>query len=78
MEQLDNLILDHLKRFQATQDRIEHKLDEHTQRLGRIEIAIAGLRRDLAHSDEAYAEQNLRMDRISERIERIERRLELI
>jgi chromosome segregation ATPase len=76
-EQIENLILEHLKRFQAGQDRVERKLDEHTQRLGRIEMAVAGLRRDIALTDEATAEQSLRIDHLSERIERIERRLEL-
>ena len=46
MSNIDNLILEHLKIFQAGQDRIESKLDEHTQRLGRVEMAIAGLRLD--------------------------------
>ena len=77
-ENVENLILEHLKRFQAGQDRIERKIDEHTQRLGRIEIALAGLRRDIAHNEEAWAEQSHRMDHLVERIERIERRLELI
>jgi len=40
-ENVENLLLEHLKRFQATQDRIERKLDEHTTRLGRIEVALA-------------------------------------
>ena len=49
----ENLVLEHLKHFQAGQRRIEYKLDEHTQRLGRIEIALAGLRRDMAHGEES-------------------------
>ena len=49
----ENLVLEHLKHFQTGQRRIEHKLDEHTQRLGRIEIALAGLRRDMAHGEES-------------------------
>ncbi|GHU18314.1 hypothetical protein FACS189475_03590 [Betaproteobacteria bacterium] len=48
-ENIDNLILEHLKRFQATQDRIEHKID--TQRLGRIEIALSSLKREIAYGD---------------------------
>lgn len=76
-ESIENLILEHLKRFQAGQDRIERKLDEHTQRLGRIEMAIAGLRRDIALTDEAAAEHRLSLDHLAERVERIERRLEL-
>jgi predicted trehalose synthase len=77
-ESTENLLLEHLKRFQTTLARIEHRQEEHTQRLGRIEIALAGMRRDMAHNDEAWAEQSVRIDRINERIERIERRLELV
>lgn len=46
------LILEHLKRFQAGQDRIEHKLEEIVSRLGNLEISIAIMRRDFAHSEE--------------------------
>ena len=67
-------MLEHLKRFQASQDRVERKLDEHTQRLGRIEIAVSGLKRDIAYDEETQAEQSVRIDRLAERIER---RLEL-
>ncbi|GHU20302.1 hypothetical protein FACS189475_08950 [Betaproteobacteria bacterium] len=76
-ENIENLMLEHLKRFQATQDRIERKLDEHTQRLGRIEIAVSSTKREIAFNDETQAEQSVRIDHIAERLERIERRLEL-
>jgi predicted trehalose synthase len=77
-EGIENLLLEHLKRFQTGQERIERKLDEHTQRLGRIEVALAGMRRDQALAEEAGADQSVRIDRLNERIDRIERRLELI
>ncbi|MDO5625553.1 MAG: hypothetical protein Q4G71_12805 [Pseudomonadota bacterium] len=77
MDNVENLLLEHLKRFQASQDRIEKKLDEHTARLGRIEVSLAGVRRDLAHGEEGAAEKSVRMDTLSERIDRIERRLEI-
>jgi hypothetical protein len=35
------------------------------------------LRRDIANNEESWAEQNIRINRLTERIERIERRLEL-
>ena len=76
-DNIENLMLEHLKRFQASQDRIERKLDEHTQRLGRIEIAVSSLKRDIAYNEETQAEQSVRIDHLAERIERIERRLEL-
>ena len=45
----ENLVLEHLKRFQAGQDRFEKKLDEVVSRLGNLEMSVAGIRRDLAH-----------------------------
>jgi hypothetical protein len=33
MENVENIVIDHLKRFQAGQDRIERKLEEATRRL---------------------------------------------
>ncbi|OCX67711.1 hypothetical protein A6M27_17145 [Acidithiobacillus thiooxidans] len=60
-EEIGNLILEHLKRFQVGQDRIERKLEEVVTRLGSLEVSVA----------------SVRLDRLSERIDRIERRLEL-
>jgi hypothetical protein len=76
-ENIENLVLEHLKRFQAGQERIERKLDEHTQRLGRIEIALARLASTQGQHEEVYAEQSVRIDRLAERLDRLERRLEL-
>lgn len=76
-EPIENLVLEHLKRFQASQERSERKLDEVIHRLGQLETAVAGLRRDFAHADENAALLSVRLDRMNERIERIERRLEL-
>lgn len=39
-ENIENLILEHLKRFQAGQERIETKLDELVIRVGQLEGAI--------------------------------------
>ena len=48
----ENLLLEHLKRFQAGQEHIERKLDEVVNRIGHLEGSVAGLRRDFAHSNE--------------------------
>jgi predicted trehalose synthase len=77
MENIENLILEHLKRFQAGQDRVERKLEEVVTRLGNLEIGVASVRRDFAHSEENTAAISVRVDRLNERLERIERRLEL-
>lgn len=77
MENVDNLMLEHLKAIRADISSIKADLKENTTRLGRIEVGVAGLRRDIAHNEEATAEQSIRIDRMAERIERIERRLEI-
>ena len=77
-ESIENLFLEHLKRFQAGQERIERKLEEVVNRIGHLEGSVAGLRRDFAHSDENTAAMSVRLDRLSERFDRIEKRLELV
>lgn len=76
-ENVENLMLEHLKKFQAGQDRIERKLEELITRVGHLEGSVSGLRRDFAHADENAASMGVRMDRLDARIERIEKRLEL-
>jgi uncharacterized coiled-coil protein SlyX len=76
-ESIENLILEHLKRFQTDLSASRERDSEMLSRLGRLELAIAGLRRDIAHFDEGAAEQSLRLDRLVERMDRVERRLEL-
>ncbi|PKM06319.1 MAG: hypothetical protein CVV14_13060 [Gammaproteobacteria bacterium HGW-Gammaproteobacteria-4] len=76
-DNVESLLLEHLKQFQGGLARIERKQDEAVTRLGRLEVAMAGLRRDVAHAEEGAAEGGVRVDRLAERIERIERRLDL-
>lgn len=73
----ENLILEHLKRFQAGQDRIERELKEIKSRLSQLEIGVAGVRGDLAHITGDQARQQVTIDGLADRIDRIERRLEL-
>jgi chromosome segregation ATPase len=75
-ENVENPVPEHLRAIRGDIGRLSQKLDEHTQRLGRIEVAVSSLRRDIANNEESWAEQSIRIDRLAERIERIERRLE--
>lgn len=77
MDVSTNLVLEHLKRFQAGQDRIERELKEIKGRMSQLEIGIASVRGDLAHMSGDQARQMLTVDALAERIDRIERRLEL-
>ncbi len=60
------------------QEQIEQKLEEVIVRIGHLEVGVAGLRRDFAHASENAAGMSVRMDPMNDRIERIEKRLELI
>ena len=73
----ENLMLEHLKRFQGGQDRIERKLEEMTRRLSNLEAGQASIIQHIGHLASADAQQQLAADGFNSRLERIERRLEL-
>jgi hypothetical protein len=76
-ENIDNLILEHLKRFQAGQERMQKDMDEIKSRLGHIEQSIVKTARDsLTNYEEIILNRHM-VDRMNDRIERIERRLEI-
>ncbi|CAA9531611.1 MAG: hypothetical protein AVDCRST_MAG62-1933 [uncultured Sphingomonas sp.] len=74
---VENLMLEHLKRFQSTLERIERKQDEMTARLANLEGSVASIMQHLAHLAGADAAQQTAIDNINMRLDRIERRLEL-
>lgn len=65
-----NMVLRYLRNIDACLDRIEHKLDELTTRIG-------GLERDGAAMKSDIVGLQIRMDNMDRRLSRIERRLEL-
>lgn len=76
-DNVENLILEHLRGMRAGQERIEHELREIKNRITSLESGVAGIRRDSAHDNDKIVNQQMGLDHLSERIERIERRLEL-
>ena len=56
---------------------MERKLDEHTNRLVNLESGQAVIVQHIAHLAAADAAQQLAIDNVSVRLDRIERRLEL-
>jgi hypothetical protein len=59
-----------LQRVLDTQRKHDDKFAEVINRLGRVELEVAGL-----HGD--FASLSVRLDRFGERVDRIERRLDL-
>ena len=72
-----DLVLEHLKRFQNSQDRIERKLDELIGRVANLEGSQASVIQHLGNLAAADAQQQLSADHANQRLDRIERRLEL-
>ena len=76
-DNVENLMREHLKRFQGTLDRVERKIGELTVRVGNLESGQAAITQHLPHLAASQAAQQLQMDHVRERLDRIERRLEL-
>ena len=76
-ENVDNLALEHLKKIHAEQSSSRGRDREILTRLAQIETSIARIGRDNAHAFEEQIEDRHALDALKERVERIERRLEL-
>ncbi len=71
----ENRILAYLRRLDATLDGVVDVLADHGRRLTSLEIAVANLAATAARH---YANLALRVDRVDERLRRIERRLDFV
>jgi regulator of replication initiation timing len=77
MENVENLILEHLRAIRADVSGIKDDMREVKQRLANVEAAVGGVKRDQSDLYTENASHHVRYDRLLERIDRIERRLEL-
>lgn len=76
-EKVDNLVLEHLKKIQSEQGASRERDREILTRLAQIETSIARIGRDNAHAFAEQIEDRHALDALKERVERIERRLEI-
>ena len=76
-DNIENLMLEHLKRFQATLDSMQRDIRELKVRQSETHTAVLGLRRDQLNDAEVTAHMQAQMDRFGDRLDRIEHRLEL-
>ena len=77
MENVENLILEHLRAMRADLAGIRDDTQEVKQRLSGLEAGVGGLKRDAGDLYTENASQHVRYDRLAAGIEKIERRLEL-
>lgn len=76
-DEIDNLVLEHLKKIQAEQTAARERDAEILTRLGNIELGLARLAREVASNHTESVEDRHAVDRLKARVDRIERRLEL-
>ena len=74
----ENLIIEHLKHIRGRVDRIAEDMTDVKLRLSSLESAMVHVKREVSSGDETDARQQVSLDRLADRIERIERRLDLI
>lgn len=72
-----NLVLEHLRAIRSDLAELREGQREHGHRLNRIEMMVAGLRREPAGDAETVAHLEARLDRLREDIDRIKRRLDI-
>lgn len=80
-ENNDNLILEHLRMLRNEVAGVRAEMHDEFRdvklRLGSVESAVVSVRRDSTDQMGDAVRQQLRIDQLAERLERIERRLEL-
>lgn len=76
-EQIDSIILEHLKAIRAELAEIKADTSDIKLRLHSVDTSVIELRRNDVHLFEDDARQQVTLDRLLDRIQRIEKRLEL-
>lgn len=76
-ENVENLVLEHRRALRAGQERMEYELREIKARLTSLERGQAKGHAEYADLYGDHARQQAAIDRLSERLDRIEKRLEL-
>ena len=81
MENVENIVIGHLKSLRSEvatmRSDMQAEFKDVKARLSHLDASMAGVRRDGALSAEDFARQQISIDSLVERIQRIEKRLEL-
>lgn len=71
------IILEHLRYMRGRVDSIETTVKGHDKRFDLVERQLAGIRSDMATMQELYVDHRNDVRTLTDRVERIERHLEL-
>ena len=77
MENVENLILEHPRHIRNRVDQIAEDMQDMKHRMSSLQTGVVSVKRDIAAGDDTDKRQQVSLDKIRERILRIEKRLEL-
>ncbi len=77
IENIESLVLEHLRAIRTDIGDLKNDLRDVKQRLTCIDLSVIELRRDDVHKHQDIARQQVGLDQLVERVQRIERRLDL-
>ncbi len=75
-DNVESIILEHLRHIRSRVDQISDDMSDLKHRMSSLESAMVLIKHEIAHSDETDARQQVTLDKIIDRIQRIEKRLE--
>ena len=75
---MDNLVLEHLRHIRGKIDKVSDDMDDLKARISSLENSMLSVRREVNHGDEVDARQQVSLDKIYRRLERLENRLDLV
>lgn len=76
-ENVENLVIEHLRHIRSRVDQIADDMSDLKQRMSSLETSMVLVKREVAASDETDIRLQVSLDKLVERIQRIEKRLEL-
>jgi outer membrane murein-binding lipoprotein Lpp len=76
-ESVDSLVIEHLGHIRTRVDQIADDMSDLKQRMSSLETSMVLVKREVAASDETDIRLQVSLDKLVERIQRIEKRLEL-
>lgn len=76
-DNIESLVLEHLRHIRGRVDQIADDVTDLRHRMSSLESAMVIVKHEVAHGDETDARQQVTLDKLAERIQRIENRLEL-
>jgi methyl-accepting chemotaxis protein len=76
-ENVENLVIEHSRHIRSRVDQIADGMSDLKQRMSSLETSMVLVKREVAASDETDIRLQVSLDKLVERIQRIEKRLEL-